>query len=395
MMSSQERVIRAARQRRQQTLFRRPVVKRYKLMIPGPVDVPDEVLEMMATPCMPHYGKDWLQIYDETVDYLKRVFRTKNDLFIIPGPGSATLEAAVSSLLVEGEKALVLVNGFFGQRLDVIARACGIQTRLVEVPWGEPILPEQVQQALDADPEIKAVVIVHHETSTGVLSPLEEIVKVTHARGLPVVVDAISTIGGIPLPVDEWEIECCITVANKCLETPPGLGMVSVSERAWQIIASKADKRCGWYLNLNVWRSYAREWDWHPYPATVPTNIIVALHKSLEQLLEEGLEARYARYVAASQMVRAGLREMGFEFLVPDAYSCPLVTVFKGKPDLPADELAQFLREEHGILVAGGIGPLQGKIVRVGHMGKAASESYSQAFLAAVREFVKRKSAQR
>ncbi len=367
---------------------------KYKLFIPGPVDVPDDVLELMSTPCRPHYGDEWLALYNDTIAALQQVFGTKNDIFIIPGAGSAALEAAIGSLLAPGEKALILVNGFFSERFGVIARACGIETTTVAVRWGEPVLPAQVEEALDADPEIKAVAVVHHETSTGVLNPLEEITAVVHAHGLPIVVDAVSSIGGVPLPVDEWQIECCATVANKCLETPPGIGMVSVSDRAWEMITARADRHRGWYLNLNVWHAYSQEWDWHPYPTTVPTNLITALNYSLHKILAEGLDARYARFAEVARAVRQGLRELGFSTLVSEPYASPLVTAVQGQSGIPADEVARFLRESHGLLVGGGIGPLSGKIFRVGHMGKAMTDEYVNCFLAAVRDLISRRSSQ-
>ncbi len=365
-------------------------MKRYKLMIPGPVDVPDHVLEAMVARSLPHYGDDWMQIYAETQQYLHQVFGTAGDLFIVPGPGSASSEAALNSLLVAGEKVLLPVSGFFSERLGRIAQACGLEVVTLETTWGEPVQPDRVAAALDQDPDIKAVALIHHETSTGVLNPLREIAEVTHQRGLPIVVDAISSIGGVPLPVDEWGIEICISVANKCLEAAPGLGMISVNARAWEIMDTKKDRVHGWYLNLNVWREYSHDWDWHPYPTTVPTNLIMGLHASLQGILSEGLESRYARYRRTAERVRAGLSELGFEMLVDPAYACPLITALKARPGVDLNDLLRFLREEHGILVASGIGPLHGRILRVGHMGKALSDEYSQAFLTAMEDYIAR-----
>ena len=169
--------------------------------------------------------------------------------------------------------------------------------------------------------------------------------------------------------------------------------MVSVSERAWEIIEATSDQRVGWYLNLNTWRSYSREWDWHPYPTTVPTNLILALNKSLQLLVEEGLPARYQRYRSASQLVRRGLAEMGFELLVDSAYASPLITAVLVDPSIGADALAQHLREESGILVAGGIGDLRGQMLRIGHMGKAVADEYGNALLAGIREFMRNRGA--
>jgi alanine-glyoxylate transaminase/serine-glyoxylate transaminase/serine-pyruvate transaminase len=360
----------------------------YKLMIPGPVDVEDEVLSEMASPVVAHYGDAWVEIYLEVVDCLKRVFQTENDLFIMGGPGSAALDASFGSLLATGEKVLIPSNGFFGQRLRTMARSYGLEVVPLDFPLEQAISASAVEAQLQKEKGIRAVAVVHHETSTGVLNPLPEIAAVTKEAGVPIIVDAVASLGGVPLPVDEWGIDLCITVPNKCLAAPPGISLLSVSQRAWEMIESTSDRPHGWYLNLQTWKRYATEWaSWHPYPTTMATNNVLALLASLRQLLAEGLETRYARTAKAAEMTREGLTDMGFEMFIEGPHASPLITAAKGRPDMSIAEMAQFLRDERGIMIGGGIDELAGKIFRVGHMGRAILPAYIEAFLAGVRDF--------
>jgi alanine-glyoxylate transaminase/serine-glyoxylate transaminase/serine-pyruvate transaminase len=364
----------------------------YKLMIPGPVDVEDKVLSEMALPVQVHYGDEWVKVYRETIDCLKQVFRTENDLFIMGGPGSAALDASLGSLLARGEKVLIPSNGFFGQRLRAMARSYGLEVVSLDFPLEQAISAAAVETHLQKEKDIQAVAVVHHETSTGVLNPLPEIAAVTNKTGVPIIVDAVASLGGVPLPVDEWGIDLCITVPNKCLAAPPGVSLISVSQRAWEMIESKSDRSHGWYLNLQTWKQYATEWaSWHPYPTTMATNNVLALLASLRQLLAEGLETRYARTAKAAEMTREGLTAMGFEMFIEGPHASPLITAAKGRPDMSIAEMARFLRSECGIMIGGGIDELAGKIFRVGHMGRAISPEYIEAFLAGVRDFLQRK----
>jgi alanine-glyoxylate transaminase/serine-glyoxylate transaminase/serine-pyruvate transaminase len=364
----------------------------YKLMIPGPVDVEDEVLSEMASPVPAHYGDEWMKIYLETVNCLKRVFQTENDLFIMGGPGSAALDASFGSLLATGEKVLIPSNGFFGRRLRAMARGYGLKVVPLDFPLEQAISAPAVEAHLQKEKDIQAVAVVHHETSTGILNPLSEIAAVTNKAGVPIIVDAVASLGGVPLLVDEWGIDLCVTVPNKCLAAPPGISLISISQRAWGIIESKSDRSHGWYLNLQTWRQYATEWaSWHPYPTTMATNNVLALLASLKRLLTEGLETRYAKTAKAAEMTREGLTDMGFEMFVEGPHASPLLTAAKGRPDMSIAEMARFLRNECGIMIGGGLDELAGKIFRVGHMGRAISPEYIEAFLAGVRDFLQRK----
>lgn len=366
---------------------------RYKLYIPGPCEVDEEVLAAMAQPTPRHYGPDWLEIYHEVIGMLKQVFGTQNDLFMVPAAGSALLDMAFGSLLADGETVVVGMNGFFGERLGAIAESHGLRVVPFQAPLGQPLDPEALRRILREHPEARAVAVVHHETATTVMNPVRELARVTGDAGLPFILDAVSSLGGVPLPVDEWGIDVCVTVANKCLECPPGLAFISVSPRAWEWVNRNENTRHGWYLNLRTWRWYAENWGaWHPTPVTMPTNNVLGLRVSLRRIVTEGLEAHFERYRRASQAVRRGLAAVGFEMFIPDGPSAsPIATAVKARPEFSVNELMAYLAREHGILISGGLEPLAGKIFRVGHMGKAATRPFLMEFLFAVEEFLRAK----
>ncbi len=364
--------------------------ERLRLMIPGPVDVEDDVLAALAGQVLPHYGKEWLAIYTEAVECLKQVFGTRNDLFLMTGPGTAGLDAAMGSLMRRGDKVLIPENGFFGRRLATIARAYGLDVRTVNAPLGQPIDPQEIRQKLTAEPDIQAVAVVHLETSTAVLNPLQEISSVSREFEVPIIVDAVSSLGGVPLPVDEWGIDICVTVINKCLACPAGVVPLSVSQQAWDQMERKDGRDHGWYLNLNTWKGYASKWaSWHPYPTTLPTNLIVALLTSLRRILGGGLSAYYDRHTRAAQSIRGGLAHLGFEMFPSEAHTSPLLTAVCGLPGMDVEDLRRYLVEEWQIMVSGGLEELRGKIFRVGHIGKAASDEYSERLLLGVEEYLR------
>ncbi len=361
-----------------------------KLMIPGPVDAEDDVLAAMAEPILPHYGREWIEIYQETVRHLQQVFGTSNDLFLMVGPGTAALDAALGSLTRTGDKVLVPNNGFFGRRLGTVARAYGLEVRTVQAATGQPLDPEEIRRSLAAERDIQALAVVHLETSTAVLNPLQEIAAVAHEFDVPLIVDAVSSMGGVAVPVDEWGIDVCVTVSNKCLAAPAGLAPVSVSPRAWAQMERKAGRAHGWYLDLRVWKDYSIDWaSWHPYPTTLPTNNIISLLTSLRHILGQGLEAYYDRYVQAAHAVRSRLGALGFQMLTPEAHTSPLITAMYGLPGMDIDDFRRFLFQEWQIMISGGLDDLAGKIFRVGHIGRAASAEYTTLFLDGVDAYLR------
>jgi alanine-glyoxylate transaminase/serine-glyoxylate transaminase/serine-pyruvate transaminase len=366
------------------------MTKPYKLFIPGPVSVDDDVLEALSRPVMRHYGPEWMDVYNETTALLKQVFQTRSDVFMVPGPGTAGLEMAMGSLLATGQKVIVCHNGFFGERLATVAECNGLNVVHVAAPSGLPIVPDDLVQALREHPDAQVVVVVHHETTTTVMNPVRELAQAVREAGRVLVVDAVSSLGGVDVPVDAWGLDVCVTAVNKCLECPPGLALVSVSPRAWEMVNSHESTQHGWYLNLKTWRWYVDNWgDWHPSPVTMPTNNIIALRASLRKIMAVGLPEHFAKHARASRAVRAGLSNMGFPLFVPDEFASPLVTALKPRPEFSAHDLQAWLAQERGLYIGGGIGELAGQILRIGHIGKAASREYVMDLLFAIEEFLR------
>jgi alanine-glyoxylate transaminase/serine-glyoxylate transaminase/serine-pyruvate transaminase len=373
-------------------LGRIEVIKHLKLYTPGPGDVDEDVLASLATPVIRHYGPEWMEIYHETQSLLKQVFKTGNEIFFVPGPASSLMDMAIGSLLATGEKIIVGDNGFFGERLAQIARGYGLETITLAAPLGEPLDPQGLRKLLREHPDAKAVAVVHHETGTTVMNPLPELAKLACEAGKVVLVDAVSSMGGVDVRVDEWGIDVCVTTPNKCLEAVPGMGFISVSPRAWELVDSHPQTNHGWYLNLKTWRQYATEWGaWHPTPVTLPTNIILALRTSLQKIVAMGLEAHFEKYRHASQAVRRGLRSLGFKMFVEDDCASPIITGVCSRPEFELSEMSQWLIDQREIAIGGGLGELSGKMFRVGHLGKASTREYLVDFLFAMEEFLRQK----
>ncbi len=340
-------------------------------MIPGPVELDAEVLREMSRPLVPHYGAEWVKDYRQTTGLLQEVFRTERDVFLIPGSGSAGLDAAIGSLIGDGSKAAVLSNGFFGQRLVAVARAYSSKVQVIEGELDRAIPPERLEEALRAD-SAEMVATVHCETSTGVLNPIRDYGELCQRYGATLVVDAISSLGGAELRFDEWDLGVCVSASQKGLEASPGVALVAVSNAAWEQISRSSSP--GWYLNLRTWRRFADEWaDWHPYPVTLPISLLFALKKSLENILDEGLEERFARHARMAALLRTGLQNLGFELFVAEGHRSPTVTTARANSVISAGEVIRFLKEEQGIQIGRGIDELRGKIFRIGHMGPQAT----------------------
>lgn len=368
------------------------MVKHLKLYTPGPGDVDEDVLASLSTPVVRHYGPEWMQVYHETQDLLKQVFKTDNYIYFVSGPASALTDMAIGSLLASGEKIIVGVNGFFGERLLQIAEGYGLQAIPLKASLGQPLDPHDLDSLLKEHPDAGVVAVVHHETGTTVLNPLKELASRAHAAGRVVVVDAVSSLGGTDVRTDEWGIDICICTPNKCLEAVPGIGFISVSPHAWQLVDRHPHNQHGWYLDLKTWRKYATEWgSWHPTPVTLPTNVILAARTSLHRIVGMGLENHFEIYQQASRAVRSGLRSVGFEMFVEDAFASPIVTGVCRRPEFELAELSQWLVDQHSIAVGGGLGELSGKMFRVGHLGKASTREYLVDFLFAVEEFLRLK----
>lgn len=363
--------------------------RREILLIPGPVSVEPEVLHALSQPVRAHYGAEWAAFYRALTVSLQQVFRTQGDVLLMSGPGTAAIESCLASTLSRGDEVVVATNGLFGDRIVDLAASLGLQVHLVTGDDHRAIEPEALEEVLRRHPAARAFGVVHHETSLGLVNPVRELCALAHDRGLLTVVDAVSSLGGMDLEVDDWGIDLCVSVANKCLGAPIGIAPVSVGLRAWAAVDDGRPKAAGWYLNLHTWRRYGDMWaSWHPHPTTMPTNILEGLATAVDGVLAVGLDAHKARQAVAATRVREGLRELDFDMLVADVDASPVCTAVWARPGMDVDDYMQWLRHEHGLRLGGGIGSLAGRIFRVGHMGLAADPQVVDAYLKATAEYL-------
>jgi alanine-glyoxylate transaminase/serine-glyoxylate transaminase/serine-pyruvate transaminase len=358
-------------------------------MIPGPVPLSDGCMAELQRPVEAHYGSAWAELYHETVGLMQVPFGTVTaDVFLIVGSGSTGLEAAIGSLTNVGDRVLVGVNGYFGERLVAIARGLGTDPLEVPAAWGEPIDPAELDTALSGSPEATAVLVTHVETSTGVSNPVPEIAAVAREHGVPIVVDAVSSLGGMRVAMDTWGIDVCVSATQKCLGAPAGLAPVAVSQGAWPRMERRRSPR-GWYLDLLTWRLAAsRDRSWHPHPVTMPTTIVRALHRALRELDAEGINRRAARLAALAARLRLGLRSLGLQPLADDRWAAPVVTAFRPPPALAGADMVEYVERVHGIRIAGSPGSGTQDLVRVGHMAPIVSERDIDDVLVALEGFL-------
>lgn len=360
-----------------------------KLMIPGPVELEADVLEALGGPVVPHYGPEWTKLYNETTSMLGQIFQTKGDVFILVGSGSAAVDACIGSALATGSKIIVGINGFFGERLALIAKSYGLSVIPVEAEFGQPLPEAAFADALRRHPSAGAVVAVHLETSTTVVNPVPEIGQIVRQAGIPYIVDAVSSLGGLPFNMDEWGIDFCAAASQKCFGAPPGVAPVAVGPRGWEAVDSIPAQTHGWYLGLSTWRHYAAEWaGWHPFPVTMATNIVAALNVSLKNLLATGLEERQAYYRDLALYLRANLRRIGFEPFTTDEEMAPVLTAAYGPPGVDTRQIVSFVAENYGIKISPGFGEqLQDKIIRVGHLTPAVTKEDVDRLITALAAF--------
>lgn len=348
-----------------------------KLMIPGPVEVEQDVLDAMGSPVQPHYGPAWRDIYNETVETLKTIFGTRGSVFILIGSGSTGIDSCLGSLVATGGKIVVGANGFFGQRLVDVAEGYGLKVVPVTAEWGQPLRVEDFEETLKNHADASAVAVVHVETSTTIVNPIREIGRVARQHNIPFMVDAVSSLGGLPMRMDEWDIDLCASASQKCLGAPPGLSPVAVGPRGWEAIDRAPNKGHGWYLNLRIWREYSVKWgDWHPFPVTMATNNVLALKASLTSLLAEGMESRQERYRRLALRLRTGLRRIGMPPFTPDELLAPMLTAALVPEGVVSAQIVEYMSEVHQIKIAGGLGEnLKDKIIRIGHMSPTLTEA--------------------
>lgn len=359
------------------------------LMAPGPSNLPATVSQAMIAPLTGHKDPYFLHVMDETAELLRYVFQTANETSMsLPGTGGAGMEAAIGNLLQPGDIAIVCVNGLFGARMGEIARRSGAEVVEVNAPWGQPVDPEDVRKAA-AGRKARIITAVHGETSTGVEQPMDELGRIAQDAGAFLVVDAVATLGGIPVLPDQWGAAICYAASQKCISAPPGLAPITISPEAMDYVSSRDSAVTDWYFDLGQHRSYwfAEERIYHH---TAPVLLVYALHEAARIIAAEGIEERWARHLLHQQALVAGLEAMDIELFAEPAYRLATVVAIRVPEGVDDARVRGELLREYGIEIAGGLGEYAGKIWRVGVMGHSATRNNIVLLLSALETLLAR-----
>ncbi|PHS27063.1 MAG: alanine--glyoxylate aminotransferase [Robiginitomaculum sp.] len=361
-------------------------------MGPGPSDVPARILEAMARPTVGHLDPQFITLMDEIKSLLRFAFQTENPLtFPVSAPGSAGMETCFVNLIEPGDTVVVCVNGIFGGRMVENVTRAGAIAVVISDEWGKPVDPQKVEDTLKAHPEATILAFVHAETSTGVLSDAKTLCALAREHDCLTIVDAVTSLGGVPVKVDEWGVDAIYSGTQKCLSVPPGLSPISFGPRAIAAVEARITPVQSWFLDLslvmNYWEGANPKSNARSYHHTAPINAMYALHEGLLMLHEEGLETAFARHQTQHEALRDGLENLGFSFLVEADYRLPqLNTVCI--PERVTDEAAirKTLLENHNLEIGAGLGALAGKVWRIGLMGASASPANVEKCLGALKQ---------
>ena len=359
------------------------------LLGPGPSPVHPRVLKAMSTNVVGHLDPDFLAVMDDCQVMLREVCGTKNRVtFPVSGTGSAGMEAAVCNVIEPGDKAIICVNGVFGTRMTDVAGRYGAEVIKVEAPWGEPIDPAEVKKALDANPDAALVGIVHAETSTGVLQPMEEIGAACQGHGALLLMDCVTSLGGVPVEVDKWGVEIAYSGTQKCLSCPPGVAPLTMSERALGKMRERKNKVASWYFDVSMIESY-----WgsdRSYHHTGPITMNYAIREALRLVLEEGLEARFDRHALASKALQAGVEALGLSMFAQEGARTPTLNTVSIGDNIDDGAVRKSLLNDFNIEIGGGLGPVAGKAWRIGMMGHGARQENVAYLISALEVIFKR-----
>jgi len=341
----------------------------------------------MAHPLVGHLDPQFIQLMNEVQELLRYVFQTENELTIpVSGTGSASMEASLCNFIEPGDSVLIGVNGYFGERLCDMAGRYGAEVRRVERPWGEVFAPEDFEAALREKPA-KLVALVHAETSTGALQPMESIADVVHRHGGILVMDCVTSLGGMPVAVDAWGVDVAYSGTQKCLSCPPGLGPLTISARAREVLHQRKTKVANWYLDLTMVEKY-----WgseRTYHHTAPISMNYALREALRLVHEEGLEARFERHRANAELLWEGLEDLGLEPCVLLDHRLPSLTTVWIPDGVDEGTVRRRLLDEYNIEIAGGLGAFKGRVWRIGLMGYSSRRENVLLLLSALAHLLK------
>ena len=341
------------------------------LMGPGPSEVAPSVLKALSAPLLGHLDPVFVKMMDEIKTMLREVFLTKNEMtFPVSGTGSAGMEFCCVNLIEPGDEVVIGVNGVFGGRMAEVASRCGANVTKVEAPWGRIIEPQQIADALKGK-RPKLVGVVHAETSTGALTPVEDISRLAHDAGALFLLDTVTSLAGCPVRLDDWQVDAVYSGTQKCLSCPPGLSPVSLSPRAMEIATTRKTKVQSWYLDVNLLASYWGEQ--RAYHHTAPISMNYGLHEALRLVLIEGLENRWRRHEQNHLALREGLKALGLSLASQEGHQLWQLNAVTVPPGADEAGVRQRLLTDFGIEIGAGLGPMKGKIWRIGLMGETST----------------------
>ncbi|HVH63261.1 MAG TPA: alanine--glyoxylate aminotransferase family protein [Candidatus Dormibacteraeota bacterium] len=335
-----------------------------QLRIPGPTPLPERIVRSMNRPMIDHRGPEFAAILSEITAGAKRVFKTKNDLLLLTCSGTGGLESAVANLVSPGDEVVAALCGNFGERFAALAAAYGANVMRLEFEWGQPVDPDDLARVLERHPKARIVLLTHNETSTGLTNPLRELARVARDADRIVVVDGVSSISSIDIETDAWGIDVAVSGSQKGWMAPPGLALVSVSERAWHQQSQARSPR--FYFDWKEAKAWAEK---GMTPFTPAVNVAFALQEGMRMLEEEGLDNVYERHRRLARATQAGLEALGFTLFAREGYRSHTVTSALPPAGLDVAQFRKLLDNKHGVVVAGGQGKMTGKMVRVGHLG--------------------------
>lgn len=355
------------------------------LMGPGPSDVHPRVTAAMARPTIGHLDPLFIELMEEIKTGLRDAFQTQNTMtFALSAPGSAGMECCFVNLLEPGDQVIVCINGVFGKRMTENVERCGAEAVVVDTPWGEPVDPDRVKTALGENAGAKILAFVHAETSTGVQSDAQELCDLARAHDCLTIVDTVTSLAGIPVAVDAWGADAVYAGSQKCLSCPPGLAPVTFSDRALETIRTRNTKVQSWFLDLSLLLAYWEGDGARVYHHTAPVNALYGLHEALVMLMEEGLDASWARHATMHEALKAGLEAMGLSLPVALPYRLPQLNAVSIPEGIDGAEVRRRLLQDYNLEIGAGLGSLANKVWRIGLMGQSATANNVLLCLAAL-----------
>ncbi|UCH57178.1 MAG: alanine--glyoxylate aminotransferase family protein [Candidatus Bathyarchaeota archaeon] len=345
-------------------------VERELLMIPGPTMVSPRVLRALAKPVLSHVSTEFVEAYTEALELQRKLFLTEGTPFMLSGSGTLGMEAAIANLVEKGDRVLCVENGFFGEKWEEIVEAHGGVVDRLRFEWGAPLDLKQVEERLSSN-DHKALTVEHVDTSTGIANPLDKVGELARETDALYIVDSVCGIGGMPLRMDEWSIDLCLTGSQKAVGAPPGVSMFCLNEKAWEAVEKRKTPIQDYYANLKRWRPIME--NPRGYFATPAVGMVLGMREALRIIHEEGLEARWRRHRVFSDAFKAGLEALNLEQFPAKGSEAHTLSVPRIPEGVSDSDMRGLMRIKYGVIIAGGLGKLGGKTVRVGHMGNVTT----------------------